>query len=171
MLDWLLFEGCLKKIFIQMLGGGGIHYYLLSMLIPFVFHEGNKKADLAETPSKQRQILFMSYAVIVVLCVISAILFALKVFPYIPASKGGADFTNPVFVSVNLPDSTTLSAEQRNALSAPTSYVLIEETPESIFLAHIADAGGPLAWRQFAGVPKIVQIRKDAALIIQYHSQ
>ncbi len=109
---------------------------------------------------------------------LSAVSFAYRVYPFIPADKGGGDYTEATSVTVRLHEgaavpswilepprpSRTAFSPRDTALSKP--LIIIEETADCVYLADPNDAGGPFGWRR-GFIPTIIQVnRSDIASVV-----
>ena len=70
---------------------------------------------------------------------LSLLAFSRTVFPFIPAVRGGGDYSVAPKVLIYRTDHS-----QR---ASPTPVILLEETATTLFVANPNDAGGPCEWR------------------------
>jgi len=69
--------------------------------------------------------------------------FSHSVFLYIPATRGGGDYTTSAGVTIDLKHQSVPSGP-----GATKEMVLIEETSTGVYVANPDDAGGPKEWRK-----------------------
>jgi hypothetical protein len=97
--------------------------------------------------------------------------FASSVYPYIPAVKGGGDYTSatPVVLAFDTNRVGSLPKEVIQGLNSK-EMILLDASSSSIFLASIKDAGGPAEWRKHSATnrPAVYEIRRDAVVSIGY---
>jgi hypothetical protein len=78
------------------------------------------------------------------LCYLMLVPFSHSVFLYIPATRGGGDYTVSPQVSIDLKQRSAPDT----AATKTKAMVLIEETSTGIYVADPDDAGGPKEWRK-----------------------
>jgi hypothetical protein len=131
---------------------GGVYFFVF-MLLALVTVERTRIRTSAVTDWRQRVALKMvAGCILVAIYYLSVLAFALRLYPYIPVTKGGGNY-------VDAP-TAVLCFQETNAkfalpdLVGPTSndcipskpLQIIEETTTSVFVADPAAAGGPPAW-------------------------
>lgn len=98
--------------------------------------------------------------------------FGLRIYPYIPAYKGGGDYSNTSSVIIHFKDikADHLPSEIRpKEKIGSNKLIVIEESTNSIFLVNPNDAGGPIEWRKMGSAkPCIYEIRKENLTSIIY---
>lgn len=101
--------------------------------------------------------------------------FSHAVFPFIPAIRGGGDYTVAPIVVVRLRAAVPKEvlgdyADPEEALKTKPA-ILLEETAAALFIANPADAGGPCEWRSQANRrPQILSVSRDAVATVEYAS-
>ena len=102
--------------------------------------------------------------------------YAYGVFPFIPAARGGGDYTISPKVIIHF----SPSASGMNMLPLATSadrtqtrpLILIEETNKGFYTADPTDAGGAEEWRTLGGrKPQLIFFSKDAISIMEFESR
>jgi len=95
------------------------------------------------------------------------IAFALRVYPSIPIAKGGGNYAESPRVRITFrptpgvpPTLVSVNATER-ALSESNSFVIIEKTPTSIFVADVHDEGGPASWTEMRRLPGIIEVHRE----------
>jgi len=181
-LDVALFWGYWKK-FYKLIPTNGpdsfgvIYYVIFIMLIAYTQWRSNeylKKLGnrITVRERNERRIIAASISTLFYFCAIIA--FAVRVYPLIPVSKGGGNYEECRAVSLHLkplnyfnfdltPDALMKEEWERKDL-----FILIEQTPTSIFLARKTDAGGPHNWRHMLELPRIVEISRDAVEVTEH---
>jgi hypothetical protein len=103
--------------------------------------------------------------------------FSHAVFPFIPAIRGGGDYTVAPRVVVYLKDQVSREVLGKYLDStSPTSFrtipiILLEETATALFIASADDAGGPCSWRlKPEKKPQVLSISRDLIAGVQYFS-
>ena len=104
---------------------------------------------------------------------LSIVSFAYHVYPYIPADKGGGDYTEATLVTIHFHGDAVVPLEMLAPGGGASTdskqskpVIIIEETPTSVYIADPTDAGGPYSWRR-GSTPTILQItRSDIAGIL-----
>lgn len=93
--------------------------------------------------------------------------FAYGVFPYVPAPRGGGDYTSSPKVVIHFsPDAQKgiSNAYLDSTITGQTKpLVLLEEASQGLYAADPSDAGGPAEWRTVGG-------RKPRLLFVSYSS-
>lgn len=142
--------------------------FLLGLIPVIVSHYLNKYfAEHLEKSANALRILTIS--IIAPLVYFHILAFSYVIYPYVPASRGGGDYTTAdktvlVFkkeISVSgfkeILDTQLKSGEMQ---SIP--LIVISETSGSLFAAIPKEAGGPEAWRKnFTNRPRVFEIAKD----------
>jgi hypothetical protein len=91
--------------------------------------------------------------------------FARYIYPYIPAVKGGGDFTlsNPVKLTF---DTNCLSSIP--LLVQSNNMIMLDENSSCVYLASTNDVGGPEKWRSSNKKPTVYEIHRQAIISIAY---
>jgi hypothetical protein len=104
---------------------------------------------------------------------VSILAFAIRVYPFIPAFKGGGDYRKSA-ATVRVKPSANLG------VSLPTEVVIIEETPASLFIAlprqietngivqSPTKKGIEANWRLWKDLPQVLEVPRDAIASVQY---
>ena len=178
-LDFLTFDGFfpqLREIFWgETLTPKGAGYYMLLLaLIPYVISRTNKQARKAPSERARFQVKLSGVCFSLMLYLAATVAFALHVYPKIPVAKGGGNYADSPAVTIRLhQDARTYLPDMeyealKRDLSTPNRYIVIEETPASLFLARKDDAGGPQNWCWMRRLPSIVELRRETADQIRY---
>jgi len=102
--------------------------------------------------------------------------FAYGVFPFIPAARGGGDYTVSSKAIVHLKPSALgtnpipwVSSSDR---SRTCPIIVIEENCNGIYTADPTEAGGPEEWRVLGGrKPRLVFFNYDVIATLEYESR
>jgi hypothetical protein len=149
--------------------GGFIFIVFILLLVFFGFRflyrirqiKGNKSLTLIST-----------FCLLGVLFYFSILSFARNIYPYIPAVKGGGDYTwsRPVQLAfdTNFISSIPPMIREKNQ---STCLILLDANSSFVFLAVNNDAGGPKNWRSNTETnnrPTVYEIRREAIISITY---
>ena len=178
MLDIPLLYGLFDHLW-EMIINGGLYFIFIMFLISYIswrllFIKGNYEKE------KRPAVYILAACVLLAFYYISVFTFGLRIYSYMPASKGGGDYSsvpniivgfqgsmyslpkeiiNPCYKNLNTSHYSLCSIEMK----------LIEESSTSIFLAIPEDAGGPTKWREIrGGKPRIYEIRRENIASIVY---
>ena len=173
------FMGNLKEMFLP----SGCWYLIFSLLmgwLVWLLAESKRKVSPNRDAMVWQCVKVMILGLVYYLAVLS---FGLGVYQYIPAGRGGGDFTTASFVVLQLkPDAKSKSLKLPKWLSADNpndelKLELIEAGSNSIFVANpwkkIPDKGpeesGPRIWRRGRkNRPTVLQISRDQILSIRH---
>jgi hypothetical protein len=134
----------------------------------------NVHSRRARTPRSRTQVKMKGAFLSVMFWFLAVIRFALQVFPYIPAAKGGGNYTESPVVRLvfRQPSIQAIDIHTNNApmlaLASSNCYVIIERTSCSLCLANTNDMGGPLDWLAMRKLPPVIEVRRDAVDHIVY---
>ena len=171
-LDYWTFKGYFHELWLILWGSGGvapagaITYFVLTALVPFSFWRANLRCK--ETTNRRGRIETRIAAACLSLMFyfLSIQSFAVRVLPYIPVAKGGGDYSEGPYAHVILrgilPVSTSiLQNNMRPSQVQSGAFVVIEQTPLSLFLADAREAGGPKEWRRMKKLPRVLEIPRE----------
>ncbi len=157
---------------------GGI-YFLLLMALMFLF--GARMAYRArriDDKSHQMQMILGSVALILSLLYISILSFSRFIFPYIPATKGGGDYSEslPVhltFKSIRSPMSSGeyIVPEEVQWKNDLNCLIVLDANASLMFLADRYDSAGPDSWRSTSKRPVVYAIKVDNIASVEYLNQ
>jgi hypothetical protein len=147
---------------------GGFNYYLFVFLYCLVGQRVRKRIKQYEGDDRTRYLL-AGGGILVSLFIISVLVFALRVYPFIPALKGGGDYRKTAATVV-------LKGEAHTEFVPPESVVIIEETDSSLYLAippepAIAKTENTAAegqWRLWKDLPTVVEIPREQVSFMHY---
>jgi hypothetical protein len=130
----------------------------------------NKSTD--ENKSSNALKIIATFCLLGVLFYFSILSFARCIYPYIPAVKGGGDYTlsRPVQLAfdTNIISSIPQTIRVENQSNC---LILLDANSSFVFLAATNDAGGPTHWRSNTETnnrPTVYEIRRDAIISITY---
>jgi hypothetical protein len=156
---------------------GGIYYVLLISLC-FILARRTQIFAMQRVKFERVKTYVAGAVLIATAYFLSVLAFAYRVYPYIPAAKGGGDYThsNRVILALeqddlwNLPEGLFADPSYRTTTSE--SLVLIEQTPDVLYVARDDDEDGPSAWRNMERLPNVIEISRDelAGIIHVGHS-
>jgi hypothetical protein len=163
----------------QMLEGGGWRYPVFLLLAVFVLTRVYYSAKRSSRFTEKLTFWLIGLAIGTSLYYLSVINFARKVYPYIPASKGGGDFGEGPYVTLvlttNMIGALPLSIIDTNTSDKrfPTTIplVLIDEHDTHVFVADPNDPPpyGHKVWR-LEHFPKIIDISRNNVLSVTFLS-
>ncbi len=115
----------------------------------------------------QRALRVMGFSILAPILYFIVLGFAYGVMPYIPATRGGGDFTVSPRAVLYFKDSSVprglskiLSKEKQTKSTLP--LIIISDSSSVIFVADPKDAGGPVEWRKkLRNRPTVYAIQKD----------
>jgi hypothetical protein len=154
---------------------GGVYYVLFISLCfylavrTYVFSSGLQKSEKLKVYVAGAVLISTTYF-------LSVLAFAYRIYPYIPVAKGGGDYTHASRVILrsrpdniwNLPDPLFEDPATRTAPSR--LLVLIEQTPDAVYVARVDDEGGPSQWRGMEHLPTVMEVSRDELLSIIHYS-
>lgn len=149
-----------------MLWDGGIVFVLLVVIAAVM--TGRLVVRYRELDVRHR-VAALAFSMIGALYYLSVLTFALFIFPYIPATKGGGDFDFGGDVRVVFRTDADANARAPLILKwqdakTTDTLKLIHETSTAVFVAHPSDHGGPTVWRHIVGAdnrPAVLVINKQ----------
>lgn len=147
---------------------GGFNYYLFVFLYCLVGQRVRKRIRQYDGEDRARY-LVAGGGIWVSLFIISVLVFALRVYPFIPALKGGGDYRKTAA-------SLVLKQEAGVEFVPPQSVVIIEETDSSLFLAipiepPIKNTENTVAegqWRVWKDLPTVIEIPREHIAFMHY---
>jgi hypothetical protein len=130
--------------------------------------------DEKREPHEQHLRVAFCIAILAMLYFFEINAFASGIFHFIPAAKGGGDFTDGRIVArlskeygITLPKE--LVATEDCDVFVTKNLVLIEASSSSIYVADPTINGGPPNWRlKFTNRPPVFEIKRDAKTNIEY---
>jgi len=179
MIDIPLLDGLFSHLW-EMIKNGGLYFIFIMVLIGYISWWLLFVKDNYEK-AKRPVIYILIACVLLTFYYISVFTFGLRVYSYMPASKGGGDYSSVPNVIVGFQGSihslpkeiinpcykNYLNTNQYSLCSIEMK--LIEESSASVFLANPHDAGGPEKWREIRGnKPTIYEIRRENIASIVY---
>jgi hypothetical protein len=165
-LDWYALDGFLRSLW-DIFWNGGIYFFLFLLTAAFM-------AERVRVRGKQYPDVRIKFALEVIgACLIvatyylSVIAFTVRIYPYIPVTKGGGDYVGAPNVVMCFQGNNeklavpVLVGNTSNDCIQSKELQIIEETATSIFVADPNDAGGPEKWRVGTNKPVVYEIRRD----------
>ena len=150
----------------------GSFYFGLSLFLGYQAYAIRKRVFGIKNDQHSRR-LWQSLGV----CVIGLIyyftieFYGLSMYHYIPAVKGGGDYTSSPLVRVVLKDldKNLLAKWLINAENPGGELVLIEATSTAVYVANPADHGGARKWRQAReNRPQVQEIARASIVSIEH---
>jgi hypothetical protein len=150
---------------------GAIYYVVFVGLVPYVMWRSNQHSKKIQNQRSKAEIRLVGVSLSLMFCFLAVVSFAIRVYPCIPVARGGGNYTESPLVMLSFrPVLGTLPIVNSNtiALSTSNSFIIIERTSASLFLANINDEGGPAAWVKMRHLPHIIEVRRDSVDQIFY---
>jgi hypothetical protein len=167
---WVFLDENLKEEQIHKLFpvGGFIFIFFVVLLVFFAFRNFYRIKKMQDYSLRT---MVSAFCLLGVLFYFSILSFARHIYPYIPAVKGGGDYTlsHPVQLTFDtrftnsIPPAVTKGL-QTNCLS----LILLDANSSFVFLADTNDAGGPEEWRSNPNKPTVYEIRREAIISITH---
>lgn len=169
-----------KVIFLEMVRtryfplGSFILFTIFIVLLPLLMDWYSGGAKEPNRPG----VSALSICMMLPIFYLSLMCFSTAVFSYIPASRGGGDYTVAPIIVIKVKSGLTVDSANARYLEADGQgglrthpSVLIEETSAAIFIADPNDAGGPAEWRKSQGTrPGVFAIARQNVEAVQYLS-
>ena len=154
---------------------GSVYFVLLmTVILLFSFRSLYRLKQIEDTVHK-RYVLISTLGVLIALFYLSILSFSRFIFPFIPETKGGGDYTAKSPVEITFPTNSlafgninaTIPKELKLEIDAHHTIIL-DQNSTFIFLVRTNDEGGPSFWRSDGARPKVFEIRRDTILNITY---
>jgi hypothetical protein len=149
---------------------GAVLYIAFIAVIVNFLHAGHQrikrlKGIISDRDKSDTRVIAGCMAFFFFICTLSA--YSIRVFPHIPAAKGGGNFEDEPYIKIHWKPYTGLlpldaaTVRFQSEIDRMPCLVIIDETNTDL---HLADAKGELAkhWRFMEDLPKIIDIPKDS---------
>jgi hypothetical protein len=153
---------------------GGYSFFFFSVLVFFIAHRLSTWSRRMPDANARFAWWAAGACILAATYYLSIISFAYHVYPYIPADKGGGDYTEATLVTIHFQRDAAVPVkmlELSGVASADSKQskpvIIIEETPTSVYVADPKDAGGPYFWRR-GSTPTILQITRSDIATVEY---
>lgn len=172
-LDWFALGGEILRLLWEIFWGGGMYFFLFLLTAAFLAERTRVRSKQFTDYRAKLTLRVLGGGLILATFYLSVLVFALRIYPYIPVTKGGGDYVGApnvvlCFQGANeklaLPD---LVGTTDNDCIRSKELQIIEESATSIFVADPTDAGGPRLWRT-GKKPVVYEIRRDKVGTITY---
>jgi len=178
-MDWLLFRGFFRQLRIifwghHLIPNGGVWYVIFLTMIPYMMWRFNRHASKHETQRGKMETRLIGVSLSLMFLFLGIMSFAGRVYPYIPAAKGGGNYVESPLVKLSfrqVPGTGSIVPTNNPvwaALSVSNCFVMIERTPTALYLADIHDNGGPTEWQHMRHLPHIIEVRRDSIDQVTY---
>lgn len=172
-LDWYAFGGDLLKLLWKILLGGAWVFFAFLLMVAFVAERTRVRSKEFSHYGARLTLKVLAGGLIIATFYLSVLAFALRVYPYIPVTKGGGDYVGAPSVVLcfqganeKLAVLDLVGATENNCIPSKQLQI-IEESATSIFVADPNEAGGPQSWRT-GKKPVVYEIRRDKVGSITY---
>lgn len=146
-------------------GDGAMWYFLLFTLIPLTIWRTNKRASTLASERSRVELQVGNIGFNAMIYFVGVVTFALRVYPNIPLSHGGGDYTEAPIITIHLRNTDLLNTRFK---SMSGNYIMIEQTPSAIFVASSTDKGGPTIWRTMLCFPNVIEVPRDVIERLDY---
>lgn len=155
---------------------GGYMYFLLVFLIGEFMWRLKGRYDSDNGGGLFPAYASMGLTICAALFYLSTMTFAYRVYPYIPVSKGGGDYTEEPFCILKFDEKyeksipkDIIDLTQTNCLQSKP-VMLIDETDNRLFVAQTNAISNPIEWRKpgHLNKPKIITIRREVVTGVEY---
>jgi len=148
----------------------GLWYIALPGLLGFQISKIRERIKRTEIGQGKRLWLGLTVGVVGLFYFFNVVVFGYTVFHYIPAGKGGGDFSSASLIKIELADDSKIHLSPVLSTNNPEKeLILIEGTGSSIFVANPADRSGPNEWRKGRDHrPQVVEIPRSQIGTILY---
>jgi hypothetical protein len=147
---------------------GGFNYFLFVFLYLLIGMRVYRRMKEHASAARTKYVLAAG-GLCASLFIVSVLSFAIRVYPFIPALKGGGDYRRTAATM-------RLKVPGEHGLVVPESVVIIEETDASLFVA--LPAGTPVKnqedihaegeWRSWRNLPTVLEIPRDQVAYVHY---
>jgi len=163
----------------EMLRQGGYLYFGMIGLIITVLYRVDVNMSRYMRLGMKRTVILLAICICLAFAYLAILAFAARIYPYIPASRGGGDYTTePPSVltfdprhSPNIP-SQLLDRTTDQCRSNP--LVILRETADTLFVAVPTKTNGPCQWRRLGRVSKPVELfalKREAVAVITFDNE
>ncbi len=173
------FFGHHSTLFSEIYARNGLGVILMALftfvlgIIPFA---SLKYTQRASDPHIERAVWMLCACLEGSIYYVNVLAFAYTVFPYIPTTRGGGDYTVGPRVVLGLKASQSLPIPTRKLISCRSNLgsrtvplVLVEESTDMVFVADPTDAIAPAVWRGIEQPkPQVIGFRRDQLNNIHY---
>ena len=150
----------------------GTFYFGLSLFLGYQVYSMRKRViDIKNNEHTTRMWQVLGVCVLGLIYYFTVAFYGLSAFHYIPAIKGGGDFTFSPLVRLVLKDDdiTQYNNWLINTNNPNGELVLIEATSTSLYVANPTENGGPPKWRQArANRPRVQEIPRSSVVAIEH---
>ncbi len=153
-LDYYCFQGLMQRLG-EILWPRGIGFLLFVASIAALVYRLKLRSQQYTGSRAKLALWVLAWCILAPMYFLTVLSFAYTIYPNIPASRGGGDFSDAPTIILHYIDDTINqipSEINQNGLSQP--LVLIEEAEHWIIVADPQDAGGPTFWRRNEGRPQ-----------------
>jgi hypothetical protein len=145
---------------------GGFNYYLFVLLYLVVAYRVLRRIR-RHTGVARTRFLLAGGGLWLSLFIVSVLAFAIRVYPFIPAHKGGGDYRKTA---------ATIVLKDAHGLALPEAVVIIEETDAALFVAIPSETPIPKTentvaegkWRLWDDLPTVIEIPREAVAYMHY---
>jgi hypothetical protein len=162
----------LVPLLVEMFIAGGYFYIALIALIGVLFWRVDVQRKAYEEWGLYPTIIIMCICVCGALVYLSTLAFAVRIYPFIPVSRGGGDYTT------ELPSVLTFDPDFTPAI--PTALVdskahsfqsmpvmILHDSTDILFVTQVSEENGPVQWRRTGreNKPQVIYAIRRAAVI------
>lgn len=159
-----------------MLWAGGWHFLLLQAVLWFLAWRQLDSPVRIRDLTLQVPFAGLRASTVIALYYVSIVSFAVRVYPFIPAVKGGGDYSRTTLAVLQMqgPSNELLPVRIGNTRCATSHFsrpvIIVEDTEKSLFVVNPTEAGGPLEWSA-NNRPAVIEIQRARVENIEYSQQ
>lgn len=164
---WYLFP-LLFNMFVE----GGYFYITLMALVGVILWRVDCQREMYRSRGLYTTILVMCMCICGVLMYLSTLAFAVRVYPFIPVTRGGGDYTTelPSVLSFDPDFGSAIPADLVDWSSgSPRSMpvMILHDSTELLFVTRVSEKNGPEQWRRTGrdNKPDVIYSIKRSAVI------
>lgn len=150
------------------LSPSGSWYFVISCLTGYLVYRFRKHGNSI----KEGKIIWygLGACLFFLLYFFSVLSFSYGVYHFIPAGKGGGDFTKTSLIKLHLSQcNNSWTPEYLYHGDTEKEFILIDGTNASVFVANPMDKGGPINWRRNRrNRPSVIEIPRSEIMAIEY---
>jgi hypothetical protein len=144
-------------------------YIFIAFILLLVFFGARNLYRIIQINQDALASTIVSFCFLGVVFYFSIVSFARFIYPYIPAAKGGGDYTmsHPVKLTFDTRFLNSIPPAVTNELPA-NCMILLDANSTIVLLASTNGAGGPAEWRSSTNKPTVYEIRREAIISITH---
>jgi hypothetical protein len=164
-LDWYALGGFLRFLWDIFLNGG-VYFFLFLLTAAFLAERVRVRTKQYADYRMRITLQILGGCLVIAAYYLSVLAFTLRIYPYIPVTKGGGDYVGAPNVILCFQGNNeklavpNLVGATLNDCIPSKELQIIEESTTSVFVADPKDADGPESWR-VGKKPVVYEVRRD----------